>query len=89
MGLVLSSHEGTQAEHDERSAQRMGSSYETIGHACVMRINASAQSVTQVAQGYQPRPMSQKNAQPEPSSSPSTRQVIITLPAWRNARHIG
>ena len=34
-----------------------------------------------LAKGYQPRPMSQKNEHPEPSSSPSTRHVIITLPA--------
>ena len=33
--------------------------------------------------GYQPRPISQKKEQPEPSRTPSTRQVIIPLPACR------
>ena len=51
-----------------------------------LRMDAVAQVMTQVARGYQPRPMSQKNEQPEPSSSPSTRQVIITLPAWPSAQ---
>ena len=44
--------------------------------ACIsLRVGAAGR-------GYQPRPMSQKNEQPEPSRSPSTRHVIITLPAW-------
>ena len=69
----------TQAERDMRSAQRMGDSNKI---ACITWRIGTKHFGTLVATGYQPRPMSQKKEQPEPSSSPSTRHVIITLPAW-------
>ena len=58
--------------------------------ACITwRIDLTKQFGTLVATGYQPRPMSQKKEQPEPSSSPSTRHVIITLPAWHAGTALG